>query len=395
MIVPNVVPGGVGWRVRRSKMRNFARKRIYRKSPPFYKDNDLKNNDDDFREGIVMTELDEARGDINNEFFLAATSLNDHYITKVLNERTKEMLSTTTIKEDIVVSSKEWLDYVNSRFDGYQIVQFGESTGMIIDNDNLHFIDYTINSTSVQIRIYGDKKFVDETYKEISDKFMVAPCYLEWVYNSDGSSVNIPLLPERLPVSEMYPFLGEESIEQYYDRFMDSSASILLLIGPPGTGKTTFIRGLLHHASKNAIVTYDEKILDRDYVFARFIEDDVGIMVIEDADNFLKPRADGNTMMHRFLNVGDGLISMRGKKLIFSTNLPSIRDIDSALVRPGRCFDVVSFDNYTLEQAQKLAKKIDVQFEEKNEKTDKYSLAEVFFKQKNSSPKQKHSMGFI
>jgi hypothetical protein len=395
MIVPNVVPGGLRRRVRRPKMRSFVRKRSYRKFPPFYKDNDLKNNDDDFREGIVMTELDEARGDINNEFFLAATSLNDHYITKVLNERTKEMLSTTTIKEDIVVSSKEWLDYVNSRFDGYQIVQFGESTGMIIDNENLHFVDYTINSTSVQIRIYGDNKFVNETYKEISDKFMVAPCYLEWVYNSDGSSVNIPLLPERLPVSEMYPFLGEESIEQYYDRFMDSSASILLLIGPPGTGKTTFIRGLLHHASKNAIVTYDEKILDRDYVFARFIEDDVGIMVIEDADNFLKPRADGNTMMHRFLNVGDGLISMRGKKMIFSTNLPSIRDIDSALVRPGRCFDVVSFDNYTLEQAQKLAKKIDVQFEEKNEKTDKYSLAEVFFKQRNSSPKQKHSMGFI
>jgi ATP-dependent 26S proteasome regulatory subunit len=167
------------------------------------------------------------------------------------------------------------------------------------------------------------------------------------------------------------------------------------LIGPPGTGKTTFIRGLLHHASKNAIVTYDEKILERDYVFARFLEDDVGVMVIEDADNFLKSRSDGNTMMHRFLNVGDGLISVRGKKLIFSTNLPSIRDVDPALVRPGRCFDVVTFDNYTLDQAETLAKKLDITFEKKENKKDTYSLAEVFFKQKNSSPKQVKKMGFV
>jgi ATP-dependent 26S proteasome regulatory subunit len=92
--------------------------------------------------------------------------------------------------------------------------------------------------------------------------------------------------------------------------------------------------------------------------------------------------------------VGDGLISVRGKKLIFSTNLPSIRDVDPALVRPGRCFDVVTFDNYTLEQAETLAKKLDITFEKKDKETDTYSLAEVFFKQKNSSPKQVKKMGF-
>ena len=117
-------------------------------------------------------------------------------------------------------------------------------------------------------------------------------------------------------------------------------------------------------------------------------------MVIEDADNFLKSRSDGNTMMHRFLNVGDGLISVRGKKLIFSTNLPSVRDVDPALIRPGRCFDVITFDNYTLEQAEQISKKLDVSFDRKENKSDKYSLAEIFFKQKNSNPKQMTKMGF-
>jgi ATP-dependent 26S proteasome regulatory subunit len=100
-------------------------------------------------------------------------------------------------------------------------------------------------------------------------------------------------------------------------------------------------------------------------------------------------------MMHRFLNVGDGLISLKGKKLIFSTNLPSISDVDSALVRPGRCFDIVSFDNYTYEQAVALAKKLGVEFDKKEGKSDTYSLAEIFHKQRNSSPKQTRKMGFV
>lgn len=341
-----------------------------------------------------LTELEDYKGDIQNEYYLAAASLNDHYITKIVDARSKQQLDTTNWKEELVIDSKTWMYHIRTQYPEFQKIEFGQNTGMVIDNENFNFIDYTINSNSIQVSLYGSYEFVSKESDYMRDNFTIAKCHIEWVYSGDGSSVNIPLLPEKLPISEMYPFLGDESIEEYYDRYLQSSSSILLLIGPPGTGKTTFIRGLLHYASKNAIVTYDEKILERDYVFSRFIEDNVGVMVIEDADNFLKSRSEGNTMMHRFLNVGDGLISVRGKKLIFSTNLPSIRDIDSALVRPGRCFDVVTFDNYTLEEAEKISKKLGVKFDKKDNKSDKYSLAEIFFKQKNSNPKQTMGMGF-
>lgn len=353
-----------------------------------------RNWRDELKKSGTITELEEYKGDVQNEVFLASASLNDHYITKYLNLRCENNLDTMTFKENLVTDSDAWFKHTRNEYPFYQKIEFGQTTGMLIDLENLNFIDFTVNSNSVEVRLFGSKEFVEKESGVLQEKFTVASCYIEWIYGGDGSSVNIPLLPEKLPISEMYPFLKDETIESYYDRYLESSASILLLIGPPGTGKTTLIRGLLHHASKNAIVTYDEKILERDYVFARFLEDDVGVMVIEDADNFLKSRSDGNTMMHRFLNVGDGLISVRGKKLIFSTNLPSIRDVDPALVRPGRCFDVVTFDNYTLEQAETLAKKLDITFEKKDKETDTYSLAEVFFKQKNSSPKQVKKMGF-
>jgi energy-coupling factor transporter ATP-binding protein EcfA2 len=340
-------------------------------------------------------ELDEYKGDVQSEYFLAAASLNDHFITKVVAERTDNGLNTHTIKEELVTSRVDWFDYIDSNWDSYQLIQYGKTDGVVFDKDELNFFDYSISSNSVEVKAYGSKEFVEFVHEDLLSKFQIAACHIEWIYSSDGSSINIPLMPEKLPISEMYPFLDGETVEEYYNRFMESSAAILLLIGPPGTGKTTFIRGLLHHAQRNAIVTYDEKILERDYVFAQFIEGDAGVMVIEDADNFLKPRDEGNLMMHRFLNVGDGLISLKGKKLIFSTNLPSVRDVDVALTRPGRCFDVITFNNYTLDEAKKLAGKLDLPFDEKESKEDTYSLAEVFFKQQNTNPKKEKKMGFV
>ena len=196
----------------------------------------------------------------------------------------------------------------------------------------------------------------------------------------------------------MYPFLEGEKLTDYYERFMQSSANILLLIGPPGTGKTTFIRGLLAHTESSAVVTYDAAILEKDYVFARFVEDETNIMVLEDSDTFLKARSDGNTMMHRFLNVGDGLVTTKGKKLIFSTNLPSVRDIDPALVRPGRCFDIVHFDQLKLAEAKKLADKLGVKLpvRARGHEMEKYSIAEIFNEKQIDVPKNTGTkFGFI
>ena len=142
----------------------------------------------------------------------------------------------------------------------------------------------------------------------------------------------------------------------------------------------------------------DAQILEKDGFFARFIEDDAEVMVLEDSDAFLKSRTDGNTMMHRFLNVGDGLVTTKGKKMIFSTNLPSIRDIDSALVRPGRCFDIVEFKPLSLHHANILADKLGGKLpERKSGEVIEYSIAELFNQQSETSKNSRASrkVGFI
>jgi hypothetical protein len=330
----------------------------------------------------------------DKKIFLGVSDFEDLVTVEIMKRRVDANLSTVQRETTVLCDRQRWSKWAEEQYSDCLFVQSNSSTGFIVEENTNNFIKFDVNSNSTTVRAFGDVEFAEDMIEIVESNFDVVSSYIEWVYGSDGNSVNVPLNRDRLPVEEMYPFLNGESLGDYYDRYMESSANILLLIGPPGTGKTTFIRGLLAHRNCSAIVTYDAGILEKDGFFAKFIEDDAEVMVLEDSDAFLKSRSDGNTMMHRFLNVGDGLVTTKGKKMIFSTNLPSIRDIDSALVRPGRCFDIVTFDVLSAVDAKSLAKKLKVKLPEVK---DTYSIAEVFNAQSDNTKKSStnRKVGFI
>ena len=70
----------------------------------------------------------------------------------------------------------------------------------------------------------------------------------------------------------------------------------------------------------------------------QFITGEHDAFVVEDADHILASRASGNVDLHRFLAIADGVVRAQGRKILFTTNLPNVGDIDDALLRPGRCF---------------------------------------------------------
>lgn len=335
----------------------------------------------------------------SDKIFLGVSDFEDLVTSEIMRRRVDANLSTVQRETTVLCNRAQWQKWAEVQFKDFLFVQTNSSTGFIVEEETNNFIKFDVNSNSTTVRAFGEENFADDMIEIVESNFSVVTSYIEWIYGSDGNSVNVPLNRDRLPIKEMYPFLGEESLEDYYDRYMDSSANILLLIGPPGTGKTTFIRGLLAHRECSAIVTYDAAILEKDGFFARFIEDDAEVMVLEDSDAFLKSRSDSNTMMHRFLNVGDGLVTTKGKKMIFSTNLPSIRDIDSALIRPGRCFDIVTFDALDVQQANNLADKLGVKLpvRPRGRETEKYSIAEIFNQQSEhaQTAKANRKVGFI
>ena len=329
-----------------------------------------------------------------HDIFLGASDLTDYMTSNIINKRNDGMLETHRADFGIYANKNTWTEY-SSKLTNLRRVQTQSDYSYFFDDEALCYMTSNIHSTHVSISLTGSEEFIEKMYAQFENDFEFVTNQIEWIYSADGKSIEIPLQHDKMPVDEMYPFLEGQDLGEYYDNFMESNASILLLIGPPGTGKTTFIRGLLAHTSSSAIVTYDAQILEKDGFFARFIEDESNIMVLEDSDAFLKSRNDGNTMMHRFLNVGDGLVTTKGKKMVFSTNLPSIRDIDSALVRPGRCFDIITFDTLTVSQANNLANKLGVTLPVKprGKEMENYSIAEVF-NQQTHKPKER-KLGFI
>src|SRR6185437_2673126 len=178
--------------------------------------------------------------------------------------------------------------------------------------------------------------------------------------------------------SEFYPWIKKD-VYEYFQDFLNSDASIWLLMGPPGTGKTSLLRTFLHKNRLRAIVTYDEKLIKSDYMFVDFItSDNNDVLIAEDADGLLEARSDGNVdhnVVSRFLNISEGLIKFPKKKIIFTTNITDISQVDAALVRPGRCFDVLQFRALTFAEAKEAARAANIPVPEENQD---YTLAQLF-----------------
>lgn len=211
-------------------------------------------------------------------------------------------------------------------------------------------------------------------------EFIEKPASVSWVtgIHSDGSLdvENLPIEEPKPVYDSFYPWLGEYSLDSFLDNYISSQESILLLYGFPGTGKSNLLKHLLHKYNQSALITYQDDIRDLDKMFSSFLKGEEKFLIIEDADEFLTKRESGNTSMKRLLNIADGLTSNKDKKVIFTSNITNLNSIDSALLRPGRCYDAVKFDVLNKEQAIKAS--IDLELDLSLIVKDSYTLAELF-----------------
>lgn len=230
---------------------------------------------------------------------------------------------------------------------------------------------------------------------------------------------------------EFYPWITI-SIADYFEEFFNSSANVLVLIGPAGTGKSTLLRTGLRDAKANGLVVYKNDVIvqpefiplcqqflevsmyDRNknkgsgshqkYGMEKYLLEEYGTksisrraVVIEDADLLMAKRSDGNYKMSEILNATDGIATKHGHKFIFSTNLDDIDSVDPALLRPGRCFDILQFGPLTSEQAKAVRTKMGLP-NAGIEDGRRYKLAEILNAvnvEKRSEPIVKPRFGFI
>lgn len=135
------------------------------------------------------------------------------------------------------------------------------------------------------------------------------------------------------------------------EKFSGTTQGLFLFHGEPGTGKTFYVRHLLRkmQESKKVVIYMPPNMVDHlaEPSFMTFISDQVAtfkgagkscIMLIEDAEPLLVAR-DANIRIQgitNLLNMTDGLLNdMLGLQIICTFNVP-LKELDKALLRPGR-----------------------------------------------------------
>lgn len=248
--------------------------------------------------------------------------------------------------------------YINISYGAVGFIRLVAESGDILYHDESTGSDV---DDSYVLYVTGDPWFVSAVQKVLIP--LRKRINLSWYYmtaSGHSDQVDIELKNDQTIHDEHYPYLTlanengrKATVDEFCSSYLNSKSSILILNGPPGTGKTSFIRYLIDKHEQKTIVTYDEKILKDEKFFIDFLtQDEADLMVIEDAELILTSRQnDGNKIMSKLLNVSEGLVKLFQKKIIFTTNQPSTANFDEAIIRPGRCHDIVTFRELTLEEA--------------------------------------------
>ena len=173
--------------------------------------------------------------------------------------------------------------------------------------------------------------------------------------------------------------------KEWRERLRQKSSGLSILHGPPGCGKTSYLRALMARLIDKAVF-YFVPVSAADMLFdPRFVGfwiSEAGrnkkkqkIVLLEDAEELLLPRDGSNRdKVSNLLNLADGFLGDHLKLNVIATTNATVRQLDSAILRPGRLLGSRKFRRLHRDEAQRLAQAKGLTLADKED----YSLAEIY-----------------
>lgn len=150
-----------------------------------------------------------------------------------------------------------------------------------------------------------------------------------------------------------------ENIMKFLDK-ENRRSGIVILNGPPGTGKTTFIRHLIYTIPGNYIFINNmmgAQISSSEFISFLMLHKD-SIFILEDCESIVMDRqiTGFTNAVASILNMADGLMSDIFNGKFICTFNTDITKADPALLRKGRCFSKYEFKKLNEKKAEALLK---------------------------------------
>ena len=220
--------------------------------------------------------------------------------------------------------------------------------------------------------------------------------------------------PQRAPLDATHQLTPEQLALHYGDDFPQwaaeftpglSETGISILCGEAGTGKTSFLRHVMSALSDTHrfyFVPVDNFGLLTSGSLTDFWKEEqrehpqaTKILVLEDAETLLRERDESDSPVSTILNLTDGLMTQFVRLHMIATLNCKRRDLDKALLRPGRLKFFRDFPRLSHAQAAKIAQHYNLNLA----KQPDFSLAEIFASEKfiertSGATKKKGPVGF-
>ena len=169
--------------------------------------------------------------------------------------------------------------------------------------------------------------------------------------------------------NELALHYGDDFVEwerTWLERLRQRRSGVTVLYGPPGCGKTSYLRGLMSRLMGQfefyyiPVSAFD--VLSSPSFVSFWMEREDGtrarqrIAVMEDAEELLLPRDAGSRdKVSNLLNIGDGFLGEHLKLHVIATTNAPVQQLDPALLRPGRLMGSREFRRLSRMEASRLA----------------------------------------
>jgi hypothetical protein len=200
-------------------------------------------------------------------------------------------------------------------------------------------------------------------------------------YDFEPISVEIP---DNVDLKLNY---GEDFLEidkTIKERLSEKSSGLYMFHGPPGTGKTTYIKYLAGQIDRDFIyipTSMLEFFTSDPNSLSVLLQKPNSVLILEDAEKAIIKREDNGmaSSVSSLLNLSDGIMSDILKTAVVLTYNCSRQEVDEALRRKGRLRVDYEFDLLKVEDAKELAKSL--KYSDKlieTEINEKMSIADVY-----------------